>query len=286
MRICIYRGSDSLNKVKALFREGEVDVMEEDAFGRTALHHALGARYPDDYWPEDRPINAELVRILMKQNPEAAKIKDKYGSLPLHFVTDKYSPPSSVLKLILDAHPKGARERDQHKLLPIHYACSRAASFHCVQMLYAVFRGSLKESDKDYNLPLHMACNANASYEVIKFLVEHFRASASMKGGKLERLPLHFSCLRKASFQVIRLLVDAYKPGVEEKDRDLSNPFHLACSNRASIETIMLLSNDFEFIVKERNYDRKLPPLGLNRVQGPERAGAVASDTGHLPLPN
>jgi hypothetical protein len=114
MAICITRGPNSPQRARALIRDHNVDVKATDIFGRTALHHALGAHFYSDPWPMNTPINTDLIRILIEACPDLVKMWDDYGH-PLYYAC-KENAPIDVIKLLIDIYPEGFKDISLNKL--------------------------------------------------------------------------------------------------------------------------------------------------------------------------
>jgi ankyrin repeat protein len=112
MAICITCGSLSTQRALSLIRDHNVDVNETDDDGRTALHYALGARNGySDPWPMNKPINTDLIRILIEACPDLVKMKDDYdyGHLPLYYAC-RENAPFDIIKLLIDIYPEGFKD--------------------------------------------------------------------------------------------------------------------------------------------------------------------------------
>jgi hypothetical protein len=74
-----------------------------------------------DLWSADTPINFELIRVLLKADPEGVKVKDKKGKIPLHSVCESKSP-YAAFEVIFNAYPDGLIVRDKEGNIPFEYA--------------------------------------------------------------------------------------------------------------------------------------------------------------------
>mmetsp|Transcript_35183 Transcript_35183/g.105081 ORF Transcript_35183/g.105081 Transcript_35183/m.105081 type:complete len:511 (-) Transcript_35183:327-1859(-) len=73
------------------------------------LHSACARQPPGD-----------LVRALIKANPEGAACEDDQGMWPLHYACGNQAS-SDVVKLLLKSYPEAAKMPDPNGMLPLHY---------------------------------------------------------------------------------------------------------------------------------------------------------------------
>ena len=80
MAVCIARGSLSPFRARALVIDHKANVRAKDDYGRTALHHSLGVQEWKhiDPWPEGRPINLDLIQVLIALDPRGLKEPNKF----------------------------------------------------------------------------------------------------------------------------------------------------------------------------------------------------------------
>jgi len=123
MAVCITRGPLSPQRARSLIQDHNASLREKDDRGRTALHHALGARHEarpfyffdekeeiSDPWPDDIPVNIDLIQVLLELDPEGVKFKDDNGKTALHWAF-RSNCSYEVVKLIYDAFPFGLNEK-------------------------------------------------------------------------------------------------------------------------------------------------------------------------------
>jgi hypothetical protein len=70
----------------------------------------------------DRPRpNASVVRMLLQAYPQAARVRDTTGNLPLNISLDHGAVKSvEVVKMLLDSYPDSAKEPNSTGRLPLH----------------------------------------------------------------------------------------------------------------------------------------------------------------------
>lgn len=67
----------------------------------------------------------DTVRVLLQSNPDAAKVEDNYGRLPLHVAVDRDQPWTDAIDRLVTAYPQALNRRDGGGRLPLHIAVDR-----------------------------------------------------------------------------------------------------------------------------------------------------------------
>ena len=107
----------------------------------------VGARNPlhivfTDY------ISAELCRKMLTLRPDAAKMRDKKGWLPIHVATSRHCSPEK-LDMLLEAYPESLTETTNDGKTPLMLAKSTATKQHPNRTLLKALEERLKSSGKD-----------------------------------------------------------------------------------------------------------------------------------------
>jgi len=151
----------------------------------------------------------ELLSELIRIHPDAMKMTDHMGRLPLHVAMySSVSPPASIVRRMIAANVDGTNRTDSDQRLPIHAACVApiVTSELISELITANPHSVTVQSDKDGGLPIHYA---------------------SWGGG---RRPDDVAT-------VMRLLVEAYPDGLRVADRDGDVPLGIMVKyGRTSIE--------------------------------------------------
>jgi ankyrin repeat protein len=77
---------------------------------------------------------SQLIALLLEANPEGARQKNRFGSLPLHRVQS-----AAATNMLLGVYPEGAKERDDAGRLPLHIACIHSNIWMCVEPLLIAY---------------------------------------------------------------------------------------------------------------------------------------------------
>lgn len=97
----------------------------------------------------------ELVRMLLKVNPDGASMPFSSGEMPLHFAL-KSQFSSEVTRALLNAYPTAASVKEAN-LLPLHLAVCHMHSVDVVKALLKVHPQAASTLDDAGELPLHQA---------------------------------------------------------------------------------------------------------------------------------
>jgi len=197
----------SVQFVKDLEAHPEWAIEVDLETGNTALHFACCGVAP-----------VGVVKVLLKANPDAAKLKDLDGNLPIMGAVAN-GCDSSVVVALLKSFPKGIQARSgPHTLL--HQAACQAAynndAAKTVEVLIEAWPEASMETDAEGNTPLHFAAACNADIKVVRLLLAAYPKAAAMRG-RLDRLPLSLALLCQAPPEVIGELRDAYPDALRDE---------------------------------------------------------------------
>ena len=67
----------------------------------------------------------DTVRVLLHASPEAAKVEDNFGRLPLHVAVDHDHPWLDAIDRLIEVYPSALNRRDSVGRLPLHIAVDR-----------------------------------------------------------------------------------------------------------------------------------------------------------------
>lgn len=99
----------------------------------------------------------EFIRMLLNHFPQAARLPDKDGSLPLHEAA--VYAEQDIIEVILDAFPEGIRHCNNFGNLPLHLASYAISSNQeKLDFLIEKYPEALTVYNKEGNMPFHCAC--------------------------------------------------------------------------------------------------------------------------------
>lgn len=67
----------------------------------------------------------DTLRVLLNTNPDAARVEDNFGRLPIHVAVDRDQPWCEAIERLIVAFPEGLNLRDSGGRLPLHIAVDR-----------------------------------------------------------------------------------------------------------------------------------------------------------------
>ena len=101
----------------------------------------------------------EAVRLL-QQEPALANEQDPFGSYALHFAA-MYRASPEVVTLLLRINPGAAKCANKNKYLPLHYAAGNGAPPECVALIRCAHKGGDKQSNGAGMTALDLAVQQN-----------------------------------------------------------------------------------------------------------------------------
>jgi hypothetical protein len=244
MAMCKTRGSLSAQRASSLIRDHNVDVMEKDDGGCTALFHALHHKYKydNDYDDNDtnRHLNLDLINVLIKANPNVVKEPNTLGEYPIFFACNLRAP-YELIEEMFNLCPEGAIEMIQsnsHFLL--HLVASKYSDKKVLKLLAEAYPEGLLIRDYEGNVPHNFKPWGNI--ENAKFFIDINPDTASVSTRWERCLPLHYACAGEdADIEYIKYLVSVYPEGLSSSTDDGHLPFTIACTTGASFEVMSFL---------------------------------------------
>jgi ankyrin repeat protein len=176
-----------------------------------------------------------VVRFLDWAWPASIQARCGKGRNPLHFAV--LGASHEVVTLLLKWRPEAARERDDQGCLPIHYVRSFTTPWpdrtapswpDAAQALVMVWPESLQQMNNAGEIPLHGAAESN-SLPLVQFLVEEYPEGVQHRSND-GSLPLH-EAVRAAEpvgEQVVPYLFLQWPESVRETTNDGRTVLHLA----------------------------------------------------------
>jgi ankyrin repeat protein len=99
----------------------------------------------------------DLVELLVKMNPGGVRAKNIYGNLPIHLLGPATTDGDKARAFLLKEYPEASKVRNDSGRLPIHYACSNGHG-PTIRLLVAAYPKGLQHKTKlNGNLPIHLA---------------------------------------------------------------------------------------------------------------------------------
>jgi len=125
----------------------------------------------------NQKVTLEIVQLLYNIFPEALRLRNNYGYLPIHrlcFNTDLDDTTSiKILRFMLEIDPTLVREEMGDGSLPIHYAVRHKSTAFC-KILIDAYPESLR-IESGGELPIHSACyngRRDDTSDTIQYMLE------------------------------------------------------------------------------------------------------------------
>ena len=237
-----------------------------DHFERTPLSLACSNKH----------ITLEVVQFLYNSWPEASRLGDDDGYLPIHGLCcneqldDNASLEILRFMLDIDIDPGLVRAEGPDEHLPIHYAIRRMAFEPC-KVLIDAYPESLR-AYSDRMLPIHIACRNGSRVDTIDTIQYMLELDPDLIN-VMNRNGVHSIHIAAGSKRVdiIELLLKHDPSAASTRTSNLSNnlPLHSACaSNRRGncTEVIEALFDEYPQAINIHNH-RDKTPLDLARTR-------------------
>jgi len=116
LHLAVSSSSSMAHVVDCLIDKPDAEAcLMQDCSGATPLHAAIGNH-----------VCLEVLNTIFAPAPEASRIIDHHGLLPLHYVAAFCHTPISFVKQLLEAYPNGISMRTADGDTPLHLAISNA----------------------------------------------------------------------------------------------------------------------------------------------------------------
>jgi len=107
------------------------------------------------FWALSHGASTEVIQMLMDNCPSAAtEVYEPMGWTPLHFVEHL---DAASFKVLLKAFPEAAKMKDKDGNLPLHWAAEHNAPVEIVESLLDVYKDAAKTEDKLGRIPYKLA---------------------------------------------------------------------------------------------------------------------------------
>ena len=132
---------------------------------------------------------AEVIRRVLTLAPKAAKMKNGYGSLPLHVISQRNTKMDSKTKealiyMLMDAYPRALMEEGGvGRRTPLHIAFTDYISPRLARSIIERGLEATRMVDKKKWLPIHVACSRHCSPEKLNMLLEAYPESLNAMTG-------------------------------------------------------------------------------------------------------
>lgn len=210
-------------------------------------------------------MNLNILQFLYNEYPEAMRIPDNDGYLPinnlcsnrrisdtnsiaiLRFILDidnafarggngggrlpiddaAMNKSKAFCKVLVDAYPESVRDVENTGSLPFHMACRLNNDVDTIQYLLDLYPESINARERGGYLPIHCAAT-HGNTKAVQFLLENDpdAASKATENSKCQ-LPLHLVCQHRDNgyLDTVKVLYDAYPEAIHKLDGDINTPY-------------------------------------------------------------
>lgn len=144
----------------------------------------------------------EIIEYLINKDPLSTRIQDSSGNLPLHSSMNNIN----AIKVILSIYPDAAKIKNNYGFLPIHIALDSKASPEIIMMLLEAYPDCTKEKGRFGNTPLHYVAESRKLSNLVKIMLDAYPEAKNIKNDQ-DELPIDVAKANKASFEVINYLI-------------------------------------------------------------------------------
>mmetsp|Transcript_52025 Transcript_52025/g.62608 ORF Transcript_52025/g.62608 Transcript_52025/m.62608 type:complete len:590 (+) Transcript_52025:259-2028(+) len=234
---CHGKGETPFDCVKALLEAHPDGIKATSSTGKLPLHLAL--------FFGDTSMNIEIIKLLLERCREATYVGDNDVQLPLH-LAGKCS--IEVVAAVIEAYPQACKVQDCHGCLPIHrifYYGRGETSLECVRILLDACPDSIKAKTNRGELIIHFALyfgDRRMSVDIIKLLLERHKDAVHI-GDEDKRLPLHLA--GKCSSQVVTAVIEADPEACKVRACNGWLPLHCFVYFDGNEEAVMTIINAY-----------------------------------------
>jgi len=205
----------------------------------------------------------DTVRVLLQASPEAARVEDSYGRLPLHVAVDRDQPWIDAIQRLVSAYPQALNSRDGIGRLPLHIAVDRQQPHpDVVRLLLRYHPQSAMARRGVGRLPIHYAIFADKPcIDVVQALLQSCPECAQTVD-VYGRLPLHYAVDKAAApdLNIVRCLLETYPEGAAIRDSHQRLPLTVALEREnVHFELVKTLYEAYPQALSEMGNGKRLP---------------------------
>ena len=205
----------------------------------------------------ERNVPFETLQLILDADPQALRVPNNYGELPVHGAAD-FGNHHEVLRLWIDGYPEGLSMKDSIGRLPFYRSmANRFIGIECLNLLYEGYPMGLTAAansdkcpesartlrDETGNLPVHIAAarDYRRVWDILKLLVNAYPGSLQEENNE-GNLPLHSAVARSdASPEIVQFMLEESPQASYRRNQSGKQPLHLACEWDVKLDVIYLL---------------------------------------------
>ena len=227
---------------------------------------------------KNKKVTLEIVKLLHNTLPEALRLRDGDGYLPIHHLCRNgdldETNSLNILRFMLSIDPTLPRELqvDGNDCLPIHYAVANKSTAFCKELINAYLESLRVELNVNDWLPIHLACARGKRVDTVDTIQYMLEVDPELINAEDSNgyLPIHLAAIKGRTKSIELLLkFDSDAASKETNDGTRCLPLHLASYN-TNISSIQVLYNAYPEAILARNNGRT--PLDFARSEGNQPA--------------
>jgi len=225
------------NIVKCLLNADPLSASETTGDGDTALHLAI-----------EQECDDKLIELLISAYPDALKIPENMGLLPIHMCCySRRSDADTIVDIVLSSYLPSVNIENGDGLLPAHIAAEHS-TLAAFQRVIGVFPDALTVVSNNCGTPLHQAVSGN-NEQIVKYICENFPDITKLKNNA-GYLPFHLAC-SKENVNIVKTLYEAYPDAVRTFTPDGKLPLHIyASEDLSNITESDTIADILRFLIK------------------------------------
>ena len=182
------------------------------------------------------PNELQKFQLLLRHNPECAKVKDGRDGTLLHKACRRQDCPLEIIQLLIETRPPAVFQEDSFGWLPFHCACIQW-NLKLVKLLLPYNPRAIQVKDTRGRLPLHLVCHLRL--EFLRFshgFTPMYRDSAYCLVGYGNNVAPDL-----VPHDILQFLIDEDTSALKSADNDGHLPLHCACTGTVSQESLNLM---------------------------------------------
>ena len=202
--------------------------------GKTLLHFACQSKYNDS----NIDAAIQIIKVILEVSQRSVRAKSYDGHIPLHALCMNRQIDEAasirIMKMLLKELPNAVFHQDNYGCLPIHLA-SEFKTVNFCSLLIEAYPDSVKIPDGDGRLPFHHACYSNDT-AVVKFLHKKHPDAVNTRAG--DCYPIHDALdnmIPAAAVRIVQFLLDCDPIVKMQKYQDKSLLLYI-CEGASSMD--------------------------------------------------
>ena len=138
----------NLDNISMIWEAYPDAVRKKTKKGQYPLHLAISE--------PSRRMSSDVIELILNTEPKVCRKKDSYGHTPLHKVVRRKGPEAQMaFDMLIEAYPDAAKIEDVRGMLPLHHAvCPIAPHMETVYELIEIYPQGVLHRDKTHDMSI------------------------------------------------------------------------------------------------------------------------------------